>query len=109
MNLTFIDAGQLTARLDVESPVETPDGQGGVTVSHTVESSVWARIEPVAAVRDELGHVDRQAVTHRIWLRHIDGVSAGKRFRKGARIFEIHTVHDPDERGRYLVAQVTEV
>ncbi|UVC10348.1 phage head closure protein [Rhizobium sp. TH2] len=109
MNLTFLDAGQLTARLDLESPVETPDGQGGVTVSHAVESTLWARIEPVSAVREELGHIDRQAVTHRIWVRRTEGVSAGKRFRKGGRIFEIHTVHDPDERGRYLVAQVTEV
>jgi SPP1 family predicted phage head-tail adaptor len=109
MNLTFIDAGQLTARLDLESPVETPDGQGGVTVSHAVESTLWARIEPVSATREELGHVDRQAATHRIWVRRIERVSAGKRFRKGGRIFEIRTVHDPDERGRYLVAHVTEV
>ena len=109
MNLTFIDAGQLTARLDLESPTEAPDGQGGVTVSHAVEATLWAWIEPVTAVREELGHVDRQAVTHRIWFRRIEGVNAGMRFRKGGRIFEIRTVHDPDERGRYLVAQVTEV
>lgn len=109
MNLIFLDAGALTARLDLESHVETPDGQGGVTVSHAVESSLWARIEPVTAAREELGHVDRQAVTHRIWFRHVDGVSAGKRFRKGSRTFEILTVHDPDERGRYLVAHVREM
>ena len=109
MNLTFLDAGALTARLDLESPVETPDGQGGVTMSHVIESSLWARIEPISVTREELGHVDRQAVTHRIWFRHVDGVSAGKRFRKGARVFEIRTVHDPDERGRYLVAHVREM
>lgn len=109
MNLTFIDAGQLTARLDLESAVEAPDGQGGVTLSHAVEATLWARIEPVAAVEAELGHVDRQAVTHRIWIRHRLDVAAGMRFRKGSRIFEIRTVHDPDERGRYLVAQVTEI
>ena len=109
MNLIFLDAGALTARLDLESRVETPDGQGGVTVSHAVESSLWARIEPVSVTREELGHVDRQAVTHRIWFRHLDGASAGKRFRKGGRVFEIRTVHDPDERGRYLVAHVREM
>lgn len=109
MNLTFIDAGQLTARLDLESRVELTDGQGGVTVSHAVEATLWARIEPVTAVEEELGHVDRQAVTHRVWIRHRQGVNPGMRFRKGGRIFEIRTVHDPDERGRYLVAQVTEM
>ena len=108
MNLTFLDAGQLTARLDLESAVETPDGQGGVTVSYAVASSHWARLEPVSAELAELGHVDRQSVTHRIWIRHADGVASGKRFRKGARVFGILTVHDPDDTGRYLVCRVKE-
>lgn len=108
MNMTFFDAGQLTARLDLEGPVETSDGQGGVTVTHMLEASHWARIEPVAAELAELGHAERQAVTHRIWIRQGGGVAAGKRFRKGARIFRILTVHDPDETGRYLVCRVRE-
>jgi SPP1 family predicted phage head-tail adaptor len=108
MNVTFLDAGQLTARLDLESAIETPDGQGGVTVSHAVESSHWARVEPIAAELAELGHVERQAVTHRIWIRHAGGVVAGKRFRKGARLFDILAVSDPDETGRYLVCRVRE-
>lgn len=108
MNLTFLDAGQLTARLDLESPVETPDGQGGVTVSHAVESSHWARLEPVSADLVELGHVERERVTHRIWIRHAAGVTAGKRFRKGTRVFDILTVSDPDETGRYLVCRARE-
>ena len=108
MNVTFLDAGQLTARLDLESTVETPDGQGGVTLSHAVEASHWARIEPVSVERTELGHVDRQAVSYRIWIRFASGVTAAKRFRKGARVFEILTVHDPDETGRYLLCRVKE-
>ena len=108
MRLTFIDPGQLTVRLDLESAVELPDGQGGVTLSHAVESSHWGRIEPVSAAREELGHVDRQTATHRVWVRRAAAVAAGKRFRKGGRVFEILTVRDPDERGRYLVCQVKE-
>ncbi|MBL0371072.1 phage head closure protein [Rhizobium sp. KVB221] len=109
MLLTFIDAGQLTARLDLESAVETPDGQGGVTLSHAVTASLWARIEPVGAEIEELGHTERQTVTHRIWIRHSDLIAPGQRFRKGTRIFDIRTLHDPDESGRYLVCRVTEV
>lgn len=108
MNVTFLDAGQLTARLDLESAIETPDGQGGVTVSHAVESSHWARVEPVSAEHAELGHVERQVVTHRIWIRHAGGVVAGKRFRKGTRVFDILAVSDPDETGRYLVCRARE-
>jgi SPP1 family predicted phage head-tail adaptor len=108
MPLTFFDAGHLTARLDLESAVEVADGQGGVTRSHAVTATLWARIEPVTADIAELGSVERQVVTHRIWLRHTDGLAPGMRLRKGGRIFTIRTVHDPDEGGRYLVARVTE-
>jgi SPP1 family predicted phage head-tail adaptor len=108
MNMTFLDPGQLTARLDLESAVETPDGQGGATVAYQVGSSHWARLEPIAAELVELGTVDRQTATHRIWIRHAAGVAPGKRFRKGARIFDIVTVQDPDETGRYLVCRVRE-
>ena len=108
MNTTFLDAGQLTARLDLEAPLEESDGQGGATVSHVVLSSHWARIEPVSAELAELGHVDRQAVTHRVWIRFAEGVVAGRRFRKGGRLFGIVTAHDPDETGRYLVCRVRE-
>jgi SPP1 family predicted phage head-tail adaptor len=108
MLLTFFDAGQLTARLDLESPSETPDGQGGVTQSHAVAASLWARIEPVSAEREETGHAERQSITHRIWIRHSAAVSPGLRFRKGSRVFTIQTVHDPDDSGRYLVCRTTE-
>lgn len=108
MLMTFLDAGQLTARLDLETPVETPDGQGGVTREHVVAASLWARIEPVTAEIEETGHAERQVVTHRIWMRHNAAVRPGMRFRKGARTFTIRTVHDPDDSGRYLVARVTE-
>jgi head-tail adaptor len=30
------------------------------------------------------------------------------RFMKGARIFDILTIHDPDETGRYLICRVRE-
>lgn len=108
MDLIFLDAGALNARLELEAPVETPDGQGGAAVSHAAGSSHWARLEPVSAELVELGHVERQGVTHRIWIRHAGGVVPGKRFRKGARVFEILTAHDPDETRRYLVCHVRE-
>jgi SPP1 family predicted phage head-tail adaptor len=108
MLTTFFDAGMLTARLDLESVAESGDGQGGVTLSHVVTGSYWARIEPVSESVDELGHVERQAITHRIWLRHSASIVAGMRFRKAARTFVIRTVHDPDETGRFLVCRATE-
>jgi len=47
-------------------------------------------------------------VTHRVTRRHRGNVRAGMRFTRRDRIFEIATVHDPDETGRYLVCRVRE-
>jgi SPP1 family predicted phage head-tail adaptor len=35
-------------------------------------------------------------------------VASGMRFTRAGRIFDIVTVHDPDETGRYLVCRVKE-
>jgi len=49
-----------------------------------------------------------EETTHRIAIRHRDGVGSAMRFVDGARVFTILTVHDPDETGRYLVCRVKE-
>lgn len=103
MNMTFLDPGQFTARLDLESATATPDGQGGAVLSWTVTASIWARIEPASFSFDETAGQMRGQLTHRIWIRARDGVAEGMRFRKGARVFTIRAIRDPDETGRYLV------
>lgn len=42
MQLKFFDAGQLRTAMVLEEPVETPDGQGGFSVTWTERASVWA-------------------------------------------------------------------
>ncbi|MBO9193561.1 phage head closure protein [Rhizobium sp. 16-449-1b] len=103
MRSVFFDPGQMTARLALEAPVETSDGQGGATVSFAEIASFWARIEPVSELREEQAGADVFTLTHRIWLRFRDDIKAGMRLRKGARVFAIRTWRDPDERGNYLV------
>jgi SPP1 family predicted phage head-tail adaptor len=46
--------------------------------------------------------------THRITSRWRNGVAAGMRFAKQGRIFDIVTVHDPDDTGCYLVCRPME-
>ncbi len=41
MNMTFLDPGQFTARLDLEAATATPDGQGGAALSWMVAASLW--------------------------------------------------------------------
>jgi SPP1 family predicted phage head-tail adaptor len=106
--VTFFDPGQMTARLDLERPETEPDGQGGAVVTWTVTASLWARIEPVSFVVAEEAAAENATITHRIWVRHRGDIAAGQRFRKGARIFTVKLVRDPDETARYLVCQCEE-
>nr|WP_210011701.1 phage head closure protein [Neorhizobium galegae] len=108
MMVVFFDPGSMTARLDLEMPKALPDGQGGATVTWEVTASLWARIEPVSFVVEERAAAEGGTISHRIWVRFRDGISAGQRFRKGARVFLVKLVHDPDETRRYLVCQCEE-
>ena len=47
-------------------------------------------------------------MTHRITIRSRDDIRSGMRFVGQGRVFEIMTVHDPDETGRHLVCAVRE-
>lgn len=72
------------------------------------EAVVMARIEPVTATSVFGADQTLESVTHRVTLRWRENIASGMRFTKGARRFNIVTVHDPDERGRYLVCRVRE-
>ncbi|WP_416795934.1 phage head closure protein [Ciceribacter azotifigens] len=107
MATAAFDPGGMTARLTLEAPVDTPDGQGGATVTWSAVAGLWARIEPVtASVGEEAG--GWVTITHAIWMRHRGDVSSGMRLVKGGRVFVVETAHDPDESGRYLLCRCRE-
>ena len=108
MPVTFFDPGQMTARLELERPVETPDGQGGATIAHEAVASLWARIEPAGHAVFERASAEAFTVSHRIWIRYRADIAAGMRLSKGERRFVIRAFHDPDETGRYLVCHCEE-
>lgn len=103
MPVLFFDPGQFSARLDLQTPVATADGQGGADIDWQVAATVWARIEPATFAFDETAGQMRGELTHRIWIRARDGVAEGMRFVKGARVFTIRAIRDPDGTNRYLV------
>lgn len=108
MGGVLLDPGERTARLVREVPVETADGQGGVSLDWMAAGSLWARVEPVSQAASELAGARRVVLTHRIWIPWQTGVTAGQRLRQGTRIFAIQAVRDPDESGRFLVCDCEE-
>ncbi|MGE3831357.1 MAG: phage head closure protein [Parvibaculaceae bacterium] len=100
--------GRLRHRLTLEAPVTDADDIGGRSVAWTPVATMWAAIETVNGKEiAALGQTDAQLI-HRITIRHRDGVGPAMRLRKGARIFEIVSVRDPDGRKRFLVIHAIE-
>ncbi len=108
MPLSDFDPGEMTARLILEAPVETADGQGGVVTTYLPVASLWARIVPVRLEVFERAGGDVATITHNVWIRRRDDVVAGMRLRKGGRLFAVVAFHDPDDSGRYGLCRCEE-
>ena len=104
----FIDPGRLRSECALEACVPAADGMGGHTENWAEVATVFALIEPVSAASRFGADQTLETVTHRITIRHRSGVVSGMRFNRQGRIFDIETVHDPDDTGRYLVCRVRE-
>ena len=104
----FLDPGSLRSELALESCATVADGLGGHAEVWSEVATVFARIEPVSAQSVFGAGQTLESVTHRVTMRWRDGVATGMRFTKQGRILAIVTVHDPDERGRYLVCRTRE-
>ena len=109
MQTSFVDPGALRSELALQVNTPAPDGLGGHAESWSEIATIFARIEPASATSSFGPDQTVEMVTHRITIRWRNGVAAGMRFAKQGRIFDIVTVHDPDDSGRYLVCRAREV
>ncbi len=106
--ISFLQAGSLNRRLVVEQRTGQADGIGGIDDTWEILFEVWANILPLTSRQKQSagGLVDSQ--THNVYLRHRSDIKSGMRFATNGRLFEILTVHDPDETSRYLHCLVSE-
>jgi SPP1 family predicted phage head-tail adaptor len=98
----MIDPGRLKTRLQVQSPVEVDDGQGGVVRTYTTLATVWAAVTPLAARAAASGSVEADAegatIKVRIILRSNFSLTLQHRLVDGARIYRIAAIRDRDDR-----------
>jgi SPP1 family predicted phage head-tail adaptor len=102
-------AGSFRWRLELQEPAATADGAGGVSGEWLRKRDVWAHIMPVAAQGIDRAGARIAEITHLVHTRHAGDIAAGMRFMLGERPFQIETVCDPDETGRYLKCETREV
>lgn len=84
---------------------ETVDEYGEPVLSEIPVMTLWASIEPIAELqlREVLAATQtQQEITHRITIRHLDGLDARNRIVFGSRTFEILSVASVDERNHKM-------
>jgi SPP1 family predicted phage head-tail adaptor len=104
----FVDPGALKSELSLQAANLTPDGMGGHVEIWVETAVVFGLVEPLTQSSVYGADQTLETLTHRVTLRHRDGVESGMRFVTGGRVLDIVTVHDPDETGRYLVCRARE-
>jgi SPP1 family predicted phage head-tail adaptor len=75
---------------------------GGQTDTWSTEGTVWASIWPVSAVELIRAGSTTMVGTHRVRIRHYDGLLASWRVKFGTRYFSITSIADFEERGREI-------
>lgn len=99
--------GSMRHRLVHETPVEMPDGMGGVTRSFIAVDALWGAVETIAAA-SEIADRPGAVLTHKVTVRAPATVQTGDRLRLGARRFLVEAVSDPEGRGRRLLCDCRE-
>lgn len=94
--------GKLRHRVILQAPNETADGAGGWTLTWTDVATVWAAIEPLKGAERLKAQRLEASVTHKVTIRHRDGVTAKQRLKFGTRFFNIRAVINRGERDRFL-------
>lgn len=99
--------GVMRHRLVHETPVDLPDGMGGVSRSFLAVDALWGAIE-TSAVPGEFADRPGAVLTYKVTVRAPAIVEPGDRLRLGARLFHVEAVSDPEGRGRRLLCQCRE-
>ncbi|MGN6467972.1 MAG: phage head closure protein [Rhizobiaceae bacterium] len=103
-----IDPGRFRTELVLEEVSDASDGMGGEVETWSAVATVFAGLEPVSARSVFAADQTLETVTHLVTLRQEQDIRSGMRFAKGARVFDILTVYDPDETGRYFICETRE-
>jgi len=95
-------AGRLRHNVDILNVSETQDDYGESTQELTVEATVFAEVSPMT-FRDQeriarAGQVVED-ITHRVVIRHREGLTSKNKIRFGVRVLEIAGIANVGERG----------
>ena len=103
--------GQMRTRLYLESSTETRTSDGGVVEAWTPDTPIWARVRGLRGRELFSAQQINPQTSHKLTIRYCKGLTSGNHLlnKDGARIFNIQSVIDIDERHREMELLCTEV
>lgn len=100
--------GALRHRLTHQTPLEVPDGAGGVSRSFISVDVLWGAVEEVSTDYGVGEDRPRAARLLRVTVRAPNTIAAGDRLVLAGRILLVEAVADADGRGRFHRIRCTE-
>jgi SPP1 family predicted phage head-tail adaptor len=94
--------GEMNRRLVLQAPVETADGEGGVTRSFAAVATLWAQVTPTGARPDTIANNLGARLLYRIVIRARDDVTTRHQFTEADRVYRVIAV-GISAQGRALV------
>lgn len=110
-NLRNPPSQKLNKRVLIRLRKDLPVGASGVDVQHSEPRERWARIQPVGtATYTETAQTDT-AITHRIWLRKIEGVTDSHEIEHltSGRVYRVQRLADLDGGNAYTIIEVEQL
>ena len=101
-------AGKLRYKITIQDYTESQNSYGEVTKTWEDYATVWASIEPIRGREFWESQQINAEVTAKITIRYLAGVTPKMRVKYEARIFEIISVINPEERNKDLQLMVKE-
>ena len=95
------EIGDLNRRLVLEAPVESDDGEGGVTRSFAAVTTLWAQVVPLTERADVTAASLGALLRYRIDIRYRSDVTTHHQFQDGTAIYRIIAVR-PSAGRRFL-------
>jgi SPP1 family predicted phage head-tail adaptor len=97
----MIDAGKLRERVTVQIASGTTNTMGETVLAWSNSTAVWASVEGVSA-RESLVNAQQEiAVTHRVRLRYLPGLTQNMRFAWRSRTLEIVSLLEHGNRSEH--------
>jgi SPP1 family predicted phage head-tail adaptor len=89
MSAAMTAIGDLNRRLVLQEPVESADGEGGVSRTYQTVTTLWAQVLPLSAGADIAAASLGAALRYRIVVRARDDVTTRHRFVDGAHVYRV--------------------